>query len=170
MLIKYTRENEIIKIQDNGTLLSYLKSGELKHDTLVYDGEVEEYKKLADIDAVKELALNPEYNQYLGIDIKALNEEKIKRNAIRSTNVITTVISLILLVLGILKNIISHFVITILISTGNGSSYMLGQALGSLIGKLLIGMFIWYAIWKWTENNGKKYFLIIYSIVFLLIF
>lgn len=169
MLIKYIHNNETVKIENRDILLKYLESGELKYNTVVYDSESGEYKKLIDIDEIKELGLIPEYNQYLNIDIKVLNHEKKRKRIAKHSDTTLTAISLILLILALLKNIISYYFVSNIVSSGNSNSFIIGQMLGQLIGKSLIGIFIWYAIWKWTQKSRKKYFLIIYSIVFLLV-
>lgn len=168
MLIKFTCKEGTVKIQDHETLLDYLKSGELKSDTIIYDGVSGKYEKLVDVAEIKELALIPEYNQYLNINTKILNEEKRKKEITKSSSNVATSISLVLLLLGISKKIISYLFMSSVVSSGSGNSYVMGQILGSLIGRSLIGIFIWYVIWKWSQNNGKKYFLVVYSTIFLL--
>ena len=165
MLIQYFNENERLEIRDTDKLIELIKAGVLNKDSRVYDAEAEVYTSLAEIQEVKNIALDPSVNEYLGLNVEGIKSE-IKRKKNRKQNeLVSDIISLALLISGLMINI-SHTISRMKSFSVLGvSSFVKGQIIGGLIGRGVIITLIWVVIWSKSKKSHKKALLLIFSVI-----
>ena len=166
MLVKIHGGNETFVVESADSLIEMIKAGKVNKDSRVYDGDAGEYRKLEEVDAVKDIAMDANYNQYLCMNTVSIGLQRKKENASNTQYKVIILVSLAMLALGIILRVISYIKLTVSID------YYSGHILGTQLGIIIISILIWLGVMKWYEKKQKNIagvVLIVISFIYLFI-
>lgn len=164
MLVTIHDGTDTVVVKSADTLIEMIRAGKANKDSRVYDGDTGEYRKLEEVEAVKDIAMDTNYNQYLCMNTKSIVLQKKKENASKTQYKIILLGSLTMLILGIILRVY----VKLTASIDAHSGYILGTQLG----KIFFSVLIWLGVMKWYEKKQKNIagiILIVISFLYLFI-
>lgn len=166
MLVTIHDGTNTVVVKSADALIEMIRAGKANKDSRVYDGDAGEYRKLEEVEAVKDIAMDTNYNQYLCMNTKSIVLQKKKENASKTQYKIILLGSLTMLILGIILRVISYVKLTASIDAHSG------YVLGTQLGKIFLSVLIWLGVMKWYEKKQKNIagvILVVISFLYLFI-
>lgn len=163
MLIRFFNGKEDIEVNSPEAVMEYVKCGQLEKNTRVFDAESSTYKRLGEVKEVEDLALIPEHNYYLNMNVQRIlnlrKQTKSKKDTLKSSIVTSSVftgIGLFIYVAGVIQ----------ILDTIQGSSFEAGTSMGIFLGKQAVYAFIWLYLFKKARENKNGVPLIVVSVIY----
>jgi len=150
MLIKIQDNAETLVVESAEILIEMVRVGKINKNSRVYDGEEGLYRTLEEVEAVKDMAMDVNYNKYLCMNTKKIISENRKENSNKRLYKTIILVSLTMLVLGIILRVIGYIKLTSSIDANSG--FLLGAQLGQVFFFILI----WFGIMRWYSNKRKN--------------